>query len=198
MSRLVYKKVNNSYKNKENISEIGAFKQKPNENPENSNHIYNISYPFLSFQLSRDPLDNPSFNFIDPLICTQPYLAETTILDLVIPSLSPFQNLSWFFSRNNEKNSQKIEQKQINEGNLCKLDEENKLNYEKNMLLFDEIRESVCLLNGMTVHINEKNLFENYNFKNSAYFENKLCLQDFEIGKPLGKGRFGAVFLVRY
>lgn len=160
------------FENKENVKLISTKNIINNRNASLLSQQYLILRPFGSILLERDPPDNSSFSLVNPKICFKPYLTETTILDIVLPKVNIFSN---FF-------------KEI---------------YEENYKNCDSLKEPTILLNGERVRINEKCIFEEVECKKSDFFERKYVsenfgLTDFEIGKPLGKGRFGTVFLVKF
>ena len=162
---------------------------------------FNIIKPFSSIPMAHDPLNNPSYNFIDPLYCGQPFLTETTILDKVLPTLNPHIKVG----KRKSGNDQDPKKQEMNKSSSLKKKEGILKTPAKISQKNVKFQESPCMImNGNRVSINRKNLFDEVDCKQSGYLETpkkftaEMKLQDFQLGKHLGKGRFGSVFLVRF
>ena len=159
----------------------------------------NLLKPFQSIPMISDPSSNPSYNFIDPLYCSQPFLTETTILDKVLPTLNPHLNISKKVDSEKQRNKE-----QMNKSSSLKKKEgilKTPAKISQKNVTFQE--SPSVIMNGNRVSINRRNLFDEADCKQSGIIEmpkdftKEMKLQDFELGKALGKGRFGSVFLVR-
>ena len=198
--------------NKENLSFKDPAKLTKNSN---NNLYFQKIYPFISIPLEKDPLNQPSYNFIDPPICIQPYLTETTILDKSLPKMNIFCESDFIKAKNGNKTKNMEENVKYHkriEKNIEEIDNFYKINkkpefqediYNKLENKIDEIDESTILFNGTQVNINR--IFEESDCKKSEFLQynlpdsltNTRKLSDFQIGKLLGKGRFGTVLLVK-
>ena len=159
----LYKKYKNITNNKENILHR-TFQTYINFSP-SAVKPQQTQFPTISFEFERDPINHPSFDFVDPMTSYQPFFTQTTILDRSSPKINIY------------------------------------LNFKEREPHID-LKESTILVNGKEVDINERNLFDEGECKKSGIlqpyqFSNQIHLEDFQIGKPLGKGRFGVVVLVK-
>jgi len=164
----------------------------------------NIIKPFVSIPLNYDPISYPSYNFIDPLFNPQPYITETTILDKILPTMKPLIKLNDYILKDGNYKKKVFSKKSPNFKKKMTVSQEiipSPMKKSQKTVRFDD--SSYVMVNGMKVSINKKNLFDENDCKKSEYIEfpmnfiPKFKLEDFEIGKTLGKGRFGTVFLVR-